>query len=115
MSHFLRHKGGTTGDAPHFCYPLWGTYANMDIWMDIWMAMWIYGYMDIWMEFFCMLYCPRTMTSQAEPQKFRSTAWTGLTFTTHTTWNAEQNRLALRVTGGQPVTTVARWEITPQP
>ena len=47
------------------------------------------------------------MTSQAESQKVRSTAWTGLTFTTHTT---EQNRLALRVTDGQPGT--ARLVIT---
>ena len=32
-----------------------------------------------------MLYYPGTMTSQAESQKFRSTARTGLTFTTYTT------------------------------
>ena len=55
---------------------------------------------------FFMFYCPGTMSSQAESQKFRSTTWTGLTFTTHTT---EQNRLALRVTGGQPGTTVSRY------
>ena len=30
-------------------------------------------------------YCPGTMTSQAESQEFRSTAWSGLKFTTHTT------------------------------
>ena len=34
---------------------------------------------------FFMVYCPGTMTSQAESRKFRSTAWTGLTFTTHMT------------------------------
>ena len=37
------------------------------------------------MHIFLMLYCPGTMTSQAESQKFRYTAWTGLTFTTHAT------------------------------
>ena len=46
------------------------------------------------------------MTSQAESQKFRSTAWTGLTFMAHTT---EHRTEPVRVTGGQPGTTVARY------
>ena len=41
--------------------------------------------------FFFMHFCPGTMTSHAE-----STAWTGQTFTTHTTLNTEQNQLAIK-------------------
>ena len=48
--------------------------------------MYIYIYIDIYIYIYIiMLYCPGTRTSQAESQKFRSTAWTGLTFTAHTT------------------------------
>ena len=55
-------------------------------------------YMSIYMYIYIFMhFCPGTITTHAESINSDTTAWTGQTFTTHTTLNTEQNQLAIKV------------------
>ena len=45
----------------------------------------------------CYAFLSRDDDNPSRVNYFRSTAWTGQTFTTHTTLNTEQNQLAIKV------------------
>ena len=51
----------------------------------------------------------RDNDNQRRVNSFRSTAWTGQTFTTHTTLNTEQNQLAIKVSADNQYYRNASW------